>query len=83
VVNVLDGFERAYSSDRLDIIWLAENVEAFMKVASSEMQLAMVLALHTGQRQADILKRTSELAANAVAKFENVLETDVAKRAAK
>jgi len=29
------------------------------------------------------LKRTSKLAANAVAKFENVLETDFAKRAAK
>jgi integrase len=54
--NVLDGFERAYSSDRSEIIWLPEHVEAFMKVASSEMQLAMVLALHTGQRQADILK---------------------------
>jgi integrase len=55
-VNVLDGFERAYSSDRSEIIWLPEHVEAFFKVASPEMQLAMVLALHTGQRQADILK---------------------------
>jgi integrase len=55
-VNVLDGFERAYSSDRSEIIWLPEHVEAFMGVASPEMQLAMVLALHTGQRQADILK---------------------------
>jgi integrase len=53
---VLDGFERAYSSDRSEIIWLSEHVEAFLKVASPEMQLAMVLALHTGQRQADILK---------------------------
>jgi integrase len=53
-VNVLDGFERAYASDRSDIIWLPEHIEAFMRVASSEMQLAMVLALHTGQRQADV-----------------------------
>lgn len=52
--NVLDGFERAYSSDRSDLIWLPEQVEAFLSVASSEMQLAMVLALHTGQRQADV-----------------------------
>ncbi len=54
-VNVLDGFERAYASDRSDIIWLPEHIEAFMAVASPEMQFAMVLALHTGQRQADIL----------------------------
>jgi hypothetical protein len=54
-LNVLDGFERAYFTDRSEIIWLPEHVEAFMKVASAEMQFAMVLALHTGQRQADIL----------------------------
>ena len=53
-VNVLDGFERAYASDRSDIIWLPEQVDAFMAVASPEMQFAMVLALHTGQRQGDI-----------------------------
>ncbi len=55
-INILDGFERAYASDRSDIIWLPENFEAFMAVASLEMQFAMVLALHTGQRQADILR---------------------------
>jgi integrase len=52
--NVLDGFERAYSNDRSDKIWLPEHVDAFMHCATPEMQLAMVLALHTGQRQADI-----------------------------
>jgi integrase len=55
-VNVLDGFERAYASDRSDIIWLPEHVEAFMSVACPEMQLAMAVALHTGQRQGDIRK---------------------------
>jgi integrase len=55
-INVLGGFERAYASDRSDIIWLPEQVEAFLAVASPEMQLAMALALHTGQRQADIRK---------------------------
>jgi integrase len=54
--NVLDGFERAYSSDRSELIWLPEHVEAFLAVASPEMQLAMALALHTGQRQGDILR---------------------------
>jgi integrase len=54
--NVLDGFERAYANDRSDVIWLPEDIEAFLAVASPEMQLAMVLALHTGQRQGDILR---------------------------
>jgi len=54
--NVLDGFERAYSSDRSDKIWLPEHVDAFLAAAGPEMQLAMALALHTGQRQADIRK---------------------------
>ena len=55
-VIVLDGFERAYVNDRSDIIWLPEQVEAFLKIASPEMQLAMALALHTRQRQADVRK---------------------------
>lgn len=54
--NVLKTFDRAYTSDRSDKIWLPEHVDAFMAEADSEMQLAMVLALHTGQRQADIRK---------------------------
>jgi integrase len=53
-VNVLNGFERAYDADRADMIWLPEHVEAFMAVADEEMQLALMLAMHTGQRQADI-----------------------------
>lgn len=54
--NVLDGFDRAYQGDRSEMIWLPEHVDAFMAVASPEMQLALVLALHTGQRQGDILR---------------------------
>lgn len=53
--NVLDGFDRAYQGDRSEMIWLPEHVEAFMAVASPEMRLALVLALHTGQRQGDLL----------------------------
>jgi integrase len=52
--NVLDRFERAYHSDRSEMIWLAEHVTAFTKVASTEMYHAMMLALHTGQRQGDL-----------------------------
>lgn len=55
-INVLDGFERAYESDRSDKIWLPEHVTAFLGYATPEMQLALALALHTGQRQADIRK---------------------------
>lgn len=54
--NVLDGFDRAYQADRSEMIWLPEHVEAFMAVASPEMRLALVLALHTGQRQGDLLR---------------------------
>lgn len=54
--NVLDGFDRAYDGDRSDKIWLPEHVEAFLAAAEPEMQLALVLALHTGQRQGDILR---------------------------
>lgn len=54
--NVLDSFDRAYQGDRSDKIWLPEHVDAFMAVAEPEMQLALVLALHTGQRQGDILR---------------------------
>lgn len=55
-VNVLQGFDRAYQGDRSDKIWLPEHVDAFMAVASPEMQLGLVLALHTGQRQGDLLR---------------------------
>lgn len=54
--NVLETFDRAYSGDRSDKIWLPEHVAAFMSVADADMQLALMLALHTGQRQGDILK---------------------------
>lgn len=55
-VNHIAGFRRLYHSDRSDIIWLPEHVKAFMAVASIELQRAMILALHTGQRQGDILR---------------------------
>lgn len=54
--NVLEKFERAYKSDRSEMIWLPEHVNAFLAVAEPEMKLAMVIALHTGLRQGDILR---------------------------
>ncbi len=54
--NHLNRPGKLYSSERQDKIWLPENVEAFMEVANSNLRLAMILALHTGQRQGDLLK---------------------------
>jgi integrase len=54
--NHLKGFKRLYHGDRSEIIWLPEHIEAFMKVAPLEMQRALILALHTGQRQGDLLR---------------------------
>lgn len=55
-VNHVAGFRRLYHSDRSDIIWLPEHVKAFMASASLELQRAMILALHSGQRQGDLLR---------------------------
>lgn len=52
--NHLRGFKRLYHADRSEIIWLPEHIAAFMAAAAIEMQRAMILALHTGQRQADL-----------------------------
>ena len=54
--NQLKGFKRLYHVDRSEIIWLPEHIAAFMKVASIEMQRALILGLHTGQREGDILR---------------------------
>jgi hypothetical protein len=54
--NHISGFRRLHSADRSDKIWLAEHVKAFMKVAPVELQRALILALHTGQRQGDLLR---------------------------
>ena len=54
--NYLRGFKRLYHADRSEIIWLPEHIAAFMAAANIEMQRAMILALHTGQRQGDLLR---------------------------
>ena len=54
--NHVIGFEKLHRSDRSDMIWMPEQIAAFMEVASLSMRKAMILALHTGQRQGDILR---------------------------
>jgi integrase len=56
VANHLRGFKRLYHADRSEIIWLPEHIAAFMNAAPVEIQRALILALHTGQRQGDILR---------------------------
>jgi integrase len=46
---------RRYQADRTDKIWSPDQIEAFLKVASPELALAMMLAVETAQRQADLL----------------------------
>jgi len=55
-VNHLRGFKRLYHVDRSEIIWLPEHIHAFMKVAPIEMQRTLILALHTGQQEGDLLR---------------------------
>ena len=54
--NHLKGFKRLYRSYRAEIIWLPEHINAFLKMAPTELQQAFILALHTGQRQGDLLR---------------------------
>lgn len=56
--NHISGFKRLHKADRSELIWLPAHVEAFMAVAPIEMQRALILALHTGQRQGDLLRLT-------------------------
>ncbi len=55
-VNYLKGFKRLYHSNRAEKIWLADDIRRFMAVAPIELQRALIIALHSGQRQGDILR---------------------------
>jgi integrase len=56
--NVLDDFPRVYHSDRADKLWLPGHVDAFTRLASTEMKIALMLGMHTGQRQGDLRRLT-------------------------
>lgn len=57
-VNVLRDIDRAYHADRSEKIWLPEQIERFLEIAPVELQRALMLALHTGQRQGDLVRLT-------------------------
>lgn len=47
---------RLYVADRKDKIWTERDIAAVLAVASSEIQLTLILALWSGQRQGDMLR---------------------------
>jgi integrase len=56
--NHIAGFRRLHRADHSELIWLPEHIQAFMSAAPVELQRALILALHTGQRQGDLLRLT-------------------------
>jgi len=54
--NPLAGFRRIYRADRSEKIWLPEHIAAFQQIAPLPLKNALILALHTGQRQGDLLR---------------------------
>ena len=55
-VNPLEGFERLHHKTRADMIWTEGPIERFMAAAPVELQRAMILAMHTGQRYGDLIR---------------------------
>lgn len=54
--NPLEKMERLYSADRSEIIWTESDVTQFMTGAEIDLQRAMILAIHTGQRYGDLIR---------------------------
>lgn len=54
--NACTGIPRLYKSNRADIIWLPEDIEALSEHASKEVMWAVRLASLTGLRKSDLLK---------------------------
>jgi integrase len=53
--NVCEKGGRLYAPDRREAIWTETHVSRFLTSATRELQLALLLALWTGQRQGDLL----------------------------
>ena len=54
--NQVKGIRKLYKADRAESIWLPDDINGFVSTASAELQLALIVALHTGQRQGDLLR---------------------------
>src|SRR5262249_58203618 len=47
---------KLYAGTRVDKIWSDADVDRFLRTAPAYLQLAMLLAINTGQRQGDLLR---------------------------
>jgi len=54
-LNPCERGGRLYSADRSEKIWTEADIARLLSVASPEMELALMLALWSGQRQGDLL----------------------------
>ena len=54
--NRAAGVEALYDSDRSESIWSQAQIDAFIKVAPETLRRALIVALETGQRQADLVR---------------------------
>lgn len=55
-LNPCERAGRLYRASRADKVWRDDDVAAFMRAAQPHLQLALALALYTGQRQGDLLR---------------------------
>lgn len=46
---------KLYESDRSEFVWTDDDIQRFLAAAGPHLQLALVLAVNTGQRQGDLL----------------------------
>ncbi len=58
VAHPLERHGRLHKVSRADIVWTPEQQAAFLGSAPDQLRLPFLLALHTGQRQGDILRLT-------------------------
>lgn len=58
LLNPLERPGRLYRANRNERIWTVDDEAAFLRAAPKHLQLALVLALWTGQRQGDLLRLT-------------------------
>lgn len=54
--NPIEGFERAHFGDRSEMIWTEADIKKFMGGSPVELQRALILAIHTGQRYGDLIR---------------------------
>jgi integrase len=55
-VNPCERGGRLYSGNRRDKVWSEQDIASLLSIAPKEIQLALMLAIWTGQRQGDLLR---------------------------